>query len=327
LLKSNASLPCISCESFLAEINELKLTHTTCVDELGHARTKIDEISSRPCNLCSLKLIDDACLTSCVNNEALLDVNNDVSSTSLICASCINLKNEVLALKQMHDDMSTKLVEDNEMSANLEKEIKLLFTTYAECIGKEMENLKNAPCGSCDRLKFENEVLAKRCKSFCAKSLDSRDSCNSDVGVSKIASSQLELSFCVARESLDDGTCAKAFDSSSIASPKLVDSLGDVQGILMARVLLAFLGLKFPNQPFCKKDGHTFDFCFRRVKHERCVRAKAFRKPRGLTHGACAPSVGTKLSVDASCSKSQGTPHMMENGLPSNRHLYHCTFL
>jgi hypothetical protein len=106
------------------------------------------------------------------------------------------------------------------MSANLEKEIKLLCTTYAECIGKEMENLK---------MHFVVLVIASSLKMrFCAKSLDSRDSCNSDVGVSKIASSQPELSFCVARESLDDGTCAKAFDSSSIASPKLVASLGDV---------------------------------------------------------------------------------------------------
>jgi len=96
------------------------------------------------------------------------------------------------------------LVEHNKMSANLEKEIELLRTTYAKCIGKEMENLKNAPCGTCDRLKFENEVLAKRCKSLCAKSLDSRDSCNSDVGVSEIVSLQPELSSCVARESLDD---------------------------------------------------------------------------------------------------------------------------
>ena len=27
LLKLNASLPCVSCESLLAEVNELKLTH------------------------------------------------------------------------------------------------------------------------------------------------------------------------------------------------------------------------------------------------------------------------------------------------------------
>ena len=117
------------------------------------------------------------------------------------------------------------------MSANLEKEIELLRTTYAECIGKEMQNLKNAPCGTCDHLKFENEVLVNRCKSLCAKSLDSRDSCNFNVGVSEIVSLQPELSSSVAHESLDDGTCAKALDSSSIASPKLVASSGDVQGI------------------------------------------------------------------------------------------------
>lgn len=85
LLKSNASLPCVSCETLIAEINELKLTHTTCIDELEHARAKIDEISSMPYSLCSLNVIDDACLTSCVNHDAFLDVNDDVSSTGLIC--------------------------------------------------------------------------------------------------------------------------------------------------------------------------------------------------------------------------------------------------
>jgi hypothetical protein len=275
LLKSNDSLPCTSCEFLLAKINELKLTHSTCVDELEHTRAKIDEISSRPCSLCSLNVNDDACLTSCDNHDALLDVNDDVSLTGLIFTSCIEFENEVLALKQMRDDMSAKLVEQNEMSANLEKENELLHTTYAECIGKEMENLKNAPCGTCDRLKFENEVLAKRCKSFCAKSLDSRDSCNSDVGVSKIASLQPELSSCVARESLDDGTCAKASDSSSIASPKLVGSLGNVQVISHCKGASCIFGTQVPKPTFhctfCKKTGHSFDFCFRHVKHERRV--------------------------------------------------------
>jgi hypothetical protein len=41
------------------------------------------------------------------------------------------LENEVLALKQMRDDMSAKLVE-HRMSANHEKEIELLRTTYAK---------------------------------------------------------------------------------------------------------------------------------------------------------------------------------------------------
>jgi len=57
-------------------------------------------------------------------------------------------------LKQMHDDISAKLVEQNEMSANLEKENELLHTAYAKCIEKEMNNLKNAPCGTCDHVKF-----------------------------------------------------------------------------------------------------------------------------------------------------------------------------
>jgi hypothetical protein len=109
LLKSNASLPCVSCESLLAEINELKLTHTTCVDQLEHARAEICEIKSMPCSLCSLNVNDNSCLTLCVNHDALLDVNDDVSSTGIICTSCIELENEVLVLQQMRDDMSAKV--------------------------------------------------------------------------------------------------------------------------------------------------------------------------------------------------------------------------
>ena len=105
----------------------------------------------------------------------ILDVNDDNCSCGPICTSCIELECEVLALKQMHDDISTKLVKHNEMSANLEKENELLRTTYAKCIEKEMDNLRNAPCGTCDRLKFENEVLATRCRSICAKYFDSRN--------------------------------------------------------------------------------------------------------------------------------------------------------
>ena len=41
LMKRNASLPCGSYESLLAEIDNLKLTHTTCVNELEHARAEI----------------------------------------------------------------------------------------------------------------------------------------------------------------------------------------------------------------------------------------------------------------------------------------------
>ena len=169
LLKSNALLPCVSCESLRAEINKLKLTHTTCVDELEHARAEIIEINSRPCSSCSLN--ENACHASSDIHDSLLDVNGDVSSTDFICTSCIDLEKEVLSLKQVCDDMSAKLVEHNDMSANLEKENELLRTTYAECIREEMENLKNTPCGTCDCLMFENEVLAKRCKSLCAKSL------------------------------------------------------------------------------------------------------------------------------------------------------------
>ena len=122
------------------------------------------------------------CSTSCDIHDTLPDVNDDDYSCGLICTSCIELKNEVLALKRMRDGMSAKLVEHNEMSANLE------------------HNLENAPCGTCDCVKHENEILVTRCRSLCAKSLDSHDSCHSDVGVSKIASSQPELASSIERE-------------------------------------------------------------------------------------------------------------------------------
>jgi hypothetical protein len=63
------------------------------------------------------------------------------------------------------------------------------------------------------------------------------------------------------------------------------------------------------------------------------VCAKAFKKPRSLSHGTCGSNVGTKSSVgvDASCSKSQGTSHLQENvdmstrTVPLDRPLYHCS--
>jgi hypothetical protein len=74
------------------------------------------------------------------------------------------------------------------------------------------------------------------------------------------------------------------------------------------------------------------EFCFCRVKHERCVRAKSFKKAHSLSHGTCDSNVGSKSSieVDASCSKSQGTSHLEENDdsstrtVPLDRPLYSC---
>ena len=100
LLESSASLPCVSCESLLSEINELKLTHTTCVDELEHARAEICELKSMPCTKCSLLLDVDGSHTSCDKVDALLDVNDVACSCDLICTSCIDLESEVLALKK-----------------------------------------------------------------------------------------------------------------------------------------------------------------------------------------------------------------------------------
>jgi regulator of replication initiation timing len=192
LLETSASLPCVSCESLLAEINELKLTHTTCVDELEHARAEICDMKSMPCSKCSLSLVEDACHASCDDDNALRDVNVIACSCDFVCTSCIDLESEVLALKTMREDMSAKLVEHDEMSANLEKENELLRTTYSKCIEEEINNLRNMTCGTCECLKSQNEVLRTRCKSLCAKSLDSRFSCHSDVDASKFASSKPE---------------------------------------------------------------------------------------------------------------------------------------
>jgi chromosome segregation ATPase len=162
LLETSASLSCVSCESLLARINELKLTHTTCVDELEHARAEICELKSMPCTKCSLLLVEGACHTSCDDDNALRDVNDVACSCDFVCTSCIDLESEVLALKKMRDDMSAKLVEHDEMSANLEKENELLRTTYAKCIEEEINNLRKMTCGTCERLKSQNEVFAHK---------------------------------------------------------------------------------------------------------------------------------------------------------------------
>jgi len=262
-------------------------------------------------------------------------VNDDACSCGLICTSCIDLENEVLALKHMRDDMSAKLVEHNDMSARFEIEVDLLRTTFAKCIEEQVESLRNALCGTCDRLKFENEFLSKRYKSLIAKSFDSRDSCHSDVGVSKIASSQPELASSVERESLDVSTCGSALDSSSIAISKLA-SFGVAQSDSDGKGASHFFGAHISKPKFhcifCKKDGHTVEFCFRRVNHERRVRAKGFRKPRSPSHDTCDSKLGTKLKADAFGSKSQETSHFKENGdsssrtVPRDRPLYHCFF-
>jgi predicted nuclease with TOPRIM domain len=337
LLEKSASLPCVSCESLLAKINELKLTHTTCVDELERARAEICELKSMPCSKCSLLPVEGACHTSCDDDNALRDVNDVACSCDFVCTSCIDLESEVLALKKMREDMSAKLVEHDEMSANLEKENELLRTTYAKCIEEEINNLRNMTCGTCERRKSQNEVLRTRCKSLCVKSLDSRFSCHSDVDASKFASSKPESTSSLEPESLDGGKCSSALDSSPIATPKLVASSGVAQGDSNGKGASHFFGTHTskPNFhcTFCKKDGHTVEFCFRRVKHERRVRAKAVKKPRSLSHGTCDSNVGTKSSieVDASCSKSQGISHLQENGnsstqtVPPDRPLYHCS--
>jgi hypothetical protein len=65
-------------------------------------------------------LDNDTCIDSNDAHDALLDINACNVST-ISCALCNDLKHEIDDLKQVRDDMSTKLVEHNKKSANLEK--------------------------------------------------------------------------------------------------------------------------------------------------------------------------------------------------------------
>jgi hypothetical protein len=118
LLKSNVS--CDSCVGMLVENEKLKLDYSTCVEQLEIARAEIIEINSLHSSTCSSILYNDTCSDSNDNHDVLLGINACNVST-ISCTSCNDLKNEIDYLKQVHDDMSAKLVEHNEKSANIEK--------------------------------------------------------------------------------------------------------------------------------------------------------------------------------------------------------------
>jgi hypothetical protein len=118
LLKSNVS--CDSCIGMLAGNKKLKLNYSICVEQLEIARSKIIEINSMHSSTCSSTLNNDTCIDSNNNHDVLLDINACNMSTAS-CTSCNDLKHEIDDLKQVHDDMSAKLVEHNEKSASLEK--------------------------------------------------------------------------------------------------------------------------------------------------------------------------------------------------------------
>jgi hypothetical protein len=118
LLKSNVS--CDSCVGMLAENKKLKLDYSICVEQLEIASAEIIEINSMHSSTCSSTLNNDTCIDFNDNHDVLLDINACNMSTAF-CTSCNNLKHEIDDLKQVHDDMSAKLVEHNEKSANLEK--------------------------------------------------------------------------------------------------------------------------------------------------------------------------------------------------------------
>jgi hypothetical protein len=118
LLKSNVSSD--SCVGMLAENEKLKLDYSTCVEQLKIARAEIIEINSMYSSTCSSILNNDTCIDSNDNHDVLLGINACNVST-ISCASCIDLKHEIDDFKQVCDDMSAKVVEHNEKSANLEK--------------------------------------------------------------------------------------------------------------------------------------------------------------------------------------------------------------
>jgi hypothetical protein len=120
LLKSNVS--CDSCVGMLTKNEKLKLDYSTCVDQLEIARAEIIEINSSHSSICSSTLNNDTCIDSNDNHNVLLDINACNVST-ISCASCNNLKHEIDDFKQVRDDMSAKLVEHNEKSANHKKVI------------------------------------------------------------------------------------------------------------------------------------------------------------------------------------------------------------
>jgi hypothetical protein len=118
VLKLNVS--CDSCVGMLAENEKLKLDYSTCVAQLQIARAEIIEINSMHSSTCFSTLNNDTCFDSNDDHDVLLDINAcNVSTISY--TSCNDLEHEIDDLKQVRVDMSTKLVEHNEKSANIEK--------------------------------------------------------------------------------------------------------------------------------------------------------------------------------------------------------------
>jgi hypothetical protein len=110
LLKANVS--CDSCVGMLAENKKLKLDYSACVEQHEITRAKIIEINYLLSSTCSSNLDNDTFMDSNDDHDVLLDINACNVST-ISCTSCNALKHEIDDLKQVHDDMSAKLVEHN----------------------------------------------------------------------------------------------------------------------------------------------------------------------------------------------------------------------
>jgi hypothetical protein len=107
LLKSNVSWD--SCVGMLVENQKLKLDYSTCVEQLEISRAEIIKNYFFHSSTCSSTLNSDTCIDSNDNHDAFLDINACNVST-ISCTSCHDSTHEIEDLKQVHNDMSAKLV-------------------------------------------------------------------------------------------------------------------------------------------------------------------------------------------------------------------------
>jgi hypothetical protein len=104
---------------------------------------------------CSSTLNNDTFIDSNDDHDVLLDMNA-CNMTTISYTSCIDLKHEIDDLKQVCDNLSAKLVEHNENSANLNARSSLLGACW-ECPKVKLE----LDARSLNVKKFETKLLEK----------------------------------------------------------------------------------------------------------------------------------------------------------------------
>lgn len=307
LLKSNASMPCDSCIALHHELDNAKL-------EIGNFRS----MTRNDCDSCvgMLAEFEKLKLTNSIHLEQLENARAEIVEIEASpCSLCLEYE---------------KLLKDGLVSCKncvcLETEIDAL-----NCMLNSKASLIS--CTSCISLKSEIKSLRD---DMSAKSCDSCICLHSEIDVLKISLTSLhsELkSSCAKCESLDVGFCGIALDSSSLVSSTLSASSYVVQRISKDKCASSSNGTKSSKEKyhctFCKKNGHTLEFCFRRLKLERRVRRRTSRNTHGLSHGMCGTSASTRTSHDVDSSRISS---LSDNGASSSRTvstsrpLHHCSF-